>query len=229
MRPVNLLPPRYRPRTGGGADSKTSYIALGALGLVLLAVFGYVMSANKVSATNAEIAATKQKVDAANARSVTLKGFGDFAGVKEARLTAVKSLATARLDWERLFRELAHVLPERVWLTAFDGTAAPEGENDGGAETGSASSLLLNGCADDHRQIANVLVRLRELHVAEDVELTKTQGSTDDAAALAGAAASSEGGCGPYYSFEIKIALALPAPGTEADGGAIPASLGGGS
>ena len=65
VRPVNLLPARYRPRTGGGADSKNAYIALGVLGLLVLAVFGYVMTANKVSSKNSEIAAARQQIAAA--------------------------------------------------------------------------------------------------------------------------------------------------------------------
>src|SRR6188474_1237 len=169
MRPVNLLPARYQPRKAGSGDSKTSYIALGALGLLVLAVFGYVITANKLSSANSQIAETRQQITAAQSQAVTLQEFGDFAGIKEARLSAVKSLATARLDWERLFRELAHVLPESVWLTEFKSTAS---EVDGGAEM--QPTLTLTGCAKDHAQVADAMVRLRELHVAEDVELTQT-------------------------------------------------------
>ncbi len=133
MRPVNLLPARYRPRSGGSGDSKTSYIALGVLAVLVLAVFGYVTTANKVSSRNSEIAAAKQQLASAQTQAVTLQGFGDFAGIKEARVSAVKSLATARTDWERLFRELAHVLPPRVWLTGFTSAA---GDADGGGELG---------------------------------------------------------------------------------------------
>jgi Tfp pilus assembly protein PilN len=230
VRPVNLLPARYRPRTGG-AGSKTSYVALGALALLVLAVFGYVMTANKVSSANSEMAETRQQIAAAEAQAVTLKGFGDFAGVKEARLSAVKSLATARLDWERLFRELAHVLPNGVWLTGFDGNAASAGENDGGGETDVSSTLLLKGCADDHRQIADVIVRLRELHVADDVELARTDAAEEATgpatAPVAGVATAAEGGCGRYYAFEIRVTLDLPTPDPAA-GEAVPARLGGG-
>ena len=236
MRPVNLLPARYRPRSGGSADSKTSYIALGVLGLLVLAVFGYVMTANKANSRKAEIAETQQRIQAAEAQAVTLKGFGDFAGVKEARLTAVKTLATGRLDWERLFRELAHVLPEGVWLTKFSGGAPAD---DAGADEG--SSIVLNGCAKSHAQIADVMVRLRELHIAEDVELKKTAASEEEAAAGGGAAAgavpvgggastgASESGCGSNYSFDIDVAMAAVPPATTGTGAEpVPARLGGG-
>jgi Tfp pilus assembly protein PilN len=225
MRPVNLLPLRYRQRSGSSGDSKTTYVTLGALAVLLLAVFGYVMTANKVSSRNSEIAQAQQQITAAEAQTVTLKGFGDFAGVKEARLAAVKSLATTRLDWERLFRELAHVLPDRVWLTGFNAQAAA-----GEIGAGSPPALLLKGCAGDHRQIADVMIRLRSLNVADDVELSKTAApDAGQAAAGTPAGTSDETGCGEYYSFEITVAMALPTPSAEpGTDAAVPARLGGG-
>ena len=227
MRPVNLLPAHYRPRTGGADGSKVSYIALGALAALVLAVFGYVMTANKVADRNSAIAQTRADIAAAESQAVTLMGFGDFAGVKQARLDAVKSLATARLDWERLFREMAHVLPEGVWLTGFTGNVASE--DDG---TSAEPGLQLKGCASDHRQIADVMVRLRELNAASDVELTKTATSQEGVAgapAPTGASGADSESCGHYYSFELKVTLDVPAAGAPAaTDQTVPARLGGG-
>ena len=228
MRPVNLLPARYRPRVAGSSDPKSAYFALGALGMVILAIFVYVMAANKVSATNSEIAEARAQITAAQSKAVTFQEFGDFASIKETRLAAVKSLATARLDWERVFREMAHVLPEGVWLTSFDGAApgAPGTEETGEEQN---DALTLKGCAQDHRQIADVLVRLRELHAAQDVELTQTSAPADEEQSSA-AGASDEDGCGKYYLFEIAVTVAPEAAAAaEPDAhGAVPASLGGG-
>jgi Tfp pilus assembly protein PilN len=228
MRPVNLLPARYRPRTAGSGDSKTAYIALGALALLVLAVFGYVITANKVSSTNSEIAETRQRITAAQSQAVTLQEFGDFAGIKQARLDAVRSLATARIDWERLFRELAHVLPESVWLTEFSSAAA---EVDGGGEM--QPTLTLTGCAQDHERIADAMVRLRELHAADDVELTSTVAGEKEEptgfGAPAAAQESEEDGCGDFYTFEVSITMATPAPVVTDTPEAVPARLGGGA
>ena len=229
MRPVNLLPARYRPRTGGSGDSKTAYIALGVLGALVLAVFVYVSAANKVSSNNTKIAEARQQLAAAQSQAVTLQGFGDFAGIKQARLTAVKSLATARIDWERLFRELAHVLPPRVWLTGFNSQA---GEADGGAEVG--SSITLKGCAENHERIADAMVRLRELHVAEDVELTQTMAAKEEEqkptgfGAPAPAQTSDDEGCGSFYSFEMSVAMSAPSGVADDSTPPVPARLGGG-
>ena len=227
MRPVNLLPAQYRPRVPGAADSKTAYVSLGALALLVLAVFGYVMTANQVNSRNSEIEATRQQIAAAQAQTVSLQGFGNFAGVKEARLSAVKSLATSRLDWERVFREMAHVQPAGVWLTGFNGQAS---EPDAGGSVG--PTVILDGCADGHERIADVMVRLRELHAAEDVELTQTVAGDDEGDAPTGAAsgapsAESEGGCGRFHSFGVSVTLALPTPGVDV-ASTVPARLGGG-
>ena len=241
MRPVNLLPVRYRPRSAGSGDSKTSYIALGALGLVVLAVFAYVMASNSVSSKNSEIAQTRQQIAAAQARAVTFEDFGNFAAVKERRLAAVQSLATARLDWERLFRELAHVLPNGVWLTSFSGKTPGAGSDEGAGADGAGNAVTLQGCAKSHRQIADVMVRLRELHIAEDVELSKTTASEEeDGAAVAPVASGAPAppadgggeGCGPRYTFDIKVTIAAAAPaaaGADNATGPVPARLGGGS
>jgi Tfp pilus assembly protein PilN len=228
MRPVNLLPARYRPRTAGSGDSKTAYIALGALALLVVAVFGYVITANKVSSANSEIAETRQRITAAQSQAVTLQEFGDFAGIKQARLDAVRSLATARIDWERLFRELAHVLPESVWLTDFVSQSA---EADGGGEM--QPTLTLTGCATDHELIADVMVRLRELHAAEDVELTSTTAGEEEKptgfGAPAAAQESEDQGCGGIYTFEVSITMATPSPVVTDTPEAVPARLGGGA
>lgn len=227
MRPVNLLPARYRPRSPGSGDSKTAYVTLGVLALVLLAVFGYVNSANRVSSRNSEIAQTRQQIEAAQTQAVTLQEFGNFSAIKEARLSAVKSLATARIDWERLFRELAHVLPRNVWLTGFQSQA---GQQDGGGELGPA--LTLEGCAEDHAKIADAMVRLRELHVADEVELTQSVESEKEQptgfGAPAGAEQSEETGCGGFYSFTVEVGMTLPTPGASETAEPVPARLGGG-
>jgi Tfp pilus assembly protein PilN len=242
VRPVNLLPAKYRPRSGGGEDSKAAYIALGVLGALVVAVFLYVSAANQLSSRTSDIAQVRGETQAAQSHAVTLQAYGDFAGTKEARIQAVKSLATIRLDWERLFRELAHVLPARVWLTGFDGVTA-SGET--GASTGTGSegpggpTIKLQGCAASYSSVADVMVRLRELHGATDVVLSKTAKAASGGAA-AGAAAvpaapaapssSASGGadCGPYNSFDIDVTLSQESGDLAGEPAEVPASLGGG-
>jgi Tfp pilus assembly protein PilN len=238
VRPVNLLPAKHRPRSGGAEGSKASYVSLGVLGGLVVAVLLYVLSANQVSSNNAEIAKVQQEVQAAEMQAVTLQSYGNFAGTKEARIEAVKSLATARLDWERLFRELAHVLPSGVWLTSFDGMASggSDGEATGtGSDVATGPTAQLDGCADSHSGVADVMVRLRELHGVQDVELAESAKPEKTGASAAGTTASSTAaagseGCGRYTSFKIDVTLEPAAPSTAVGGGSapVPARLGGG-
>jgi len=152
-------------------------------------------------------------------------------------VAAVKALATTRLDWERLFRELAHVLPERVWLTSFSGNSAATGAATGtGSEAPSGPLVNLEGCAASHSGVADVMIRLRELHGAEDVALTESakavaggaeagDTTSSDSAATGGA------GCGPYNSFNIDVTLsdaAAAVPSVDGGPSEVPARLGGG-
>lgn len=235
MRPVNLLPAQHRPRSGGGEGSKSSYIALGVLAGLVIAVFAYVTTSNSVSSNKADLADAQQRIQAAESQAVTLQSYGDFAGTKEARVAAVKELATTRLDWERLFRELAHVLPAKVYLTSFDGTAggAPDGTTPTGTGTDAPAgpTVKLEGCAAGHSGVADVMLRLRGLHGVEDVELGESKEPEQGGVAVANAGATNTGStCGDYTSFQIDVTLAQAAQALAADGGPaeVPARLGGG-
>ena len=60
------------------------------------------------------------------------------------------------------------------------------------------------------------MVRLRELHVAEDVELTQTLASEEEKeqptgfGAPAAAQQSDDSGCGSFYSFEMSVTMSPP-------------------
>ena len=68
--------------------------------------------------------------------------------------------------------------------------------------------------------------------MAEDVELTQTTAGEDgeeEAPAGAATGASSESGCGKYYSFEVAVTMAMPVAGLAPDTSEpVPARLGGG-
>src|SRR3954465_14683654 len=116
MKAVNLLPEKHRPRKPSGGQSKTGYVFLGALGAVLVGVLAYVLTLNSINSSKTKI--TEATVEAArlNDQANSLGPYGDFAKIKAERVASVKQLASQRFDYERLMRELAHVLPSAVWL-----------------------------------------------------------------------------------------------------------------
>ena len=59
MNSVNLLPGNLRPRAAAGARENGAYLALGVLGLLLLAVTVYVMTLNGITSKESELAGLK--------------------------------------------------------------------------------------------------------------------------------------------------------------------------
>ena len=250
MKAVNLLPEKHRPRQPTAGAGKSGYVALGVLGAVLVAVLVYVMTLNSINDSKTKI--TEATVEAArlNEQANSLGPYGDFAKIKAERVKSVMQLAQGRFDYERLVRELAHVLPSTVWLVntsaSSTGTdtgsgatpAAPAGAGATPAApaAGGSPTLTLQGCARDQSQVAVTLVRLRELQGATDVTLDhSTRGEdakgTAPAAAPSGGSGSGDTSCGttdgkPNYSFQLTVTFAPP---TGNEPSTAPDRLGGGA
>ena len=245
MRPVNLLPPKHRPRQRSGRGGPAHAI-LGVLGVLLLAALLYVHTANQVTSRTNDAAELRDETRGLEARAAGLRPYAAFAKLKETRLTAVRGLAAVRFDWERLVRETARVLPSEAWLRGVEATLAPATAASGaaGASTGDSSAaggssrelagpgMKLSGCARAQRDVARTMVRLRRVHFTADVELVKS--SRPESTGGAAGAGGGPSGCGetrglPNLEFAVNVTFA---PGTLASGldapGRVPASLGGG-
>ena len=239
MKPVNLLPERERmqaPTAAGGS----SYVVVGVLAALLVAVFAFVMTSNQVTSRTADIATAEAEATQAETRAAAYGPFQQFAQIKAARLASVKSLADTRFDWERLMRELALVLPAGSSLTSVTAssgegaepasTSAPAPPAAGAATTaapGSTPSLALTGCATSQRRVAVMLVRLRQLYRAVDVSLVDSTQQDP----TSGTAPTEAGVCaGNDYLFNASVTFG-PVPPAETDDGDlnVPSSLGGGA
>src|SRR3954451_11556565 len=236
MKAVNLLPEKHRPRQSTGGQGRGGYVVLGVLGAVLVGVLVYVMTLNSINDSKSQIKEATAEAAKLNEEANSLGPYGDFANIKAERVKSVMSLAQGRFDYERLVRELAHVLPPDVWLvnaaasatgdpgsTGTTTPAPPAGASGTGATPAPASgpTLKLEGCARDQSQVAVTLVRLRELQGATDVSLdhsTRGQDTPGAAPAAPGASSGSSGGdagCGttngkPNYSFEANVTFEAP-------------------
>src|SRR5439155_19457814 len=250
MKAVNLLPEKHRPRKPTGGQGKGGYVVLGLLGAVLVGVLVYVLTLNSINDSKTKITEATAEAARLNEQANSLGPYGDFAKIKAERVQSVKELAQGRFDYERLVRELAHVLPPDVWLVnasassvAASGTGpasstTPPAGGAGGTATPAppgGPTLKLQGCARDQSQVAVTLVRLRELQGATDVSLDhSTRGEDLTGTAPAAPAGSSTGGdasCGttggkPNYSFEADVTFA---PATSAQPDTAPNRLGGGA
>ena len=219
MKPVNLLPPRYRPARATGERRGIAYAATGVLAVLLVMVLLYVLTNNGINDAKDKTAKAQAETAAAQARIGQLQAFGNFASLKTTREQAVAGIAEVRFDWERLMRELALLLPHNTYLTSFTG-APGAASTTAAAGTASATgpSVTLVGCAPSHPAVATALVRLRKLHNVTDVELTSSNKQGTTGASVSGAAC--KVAWNATVTFQPESAPTAPAP--------VPARLGGG-
>ncbi len=131
MKPVNLLPQNERAVKAAEGLGGSSYVVLGVLGALLLAVLTFVFSQNQVNDRASKIGETQAEAQQAEQRATALGAFGSFASVKQQREESVRQLASARFDWERFMRELSLVLPSGTSL--LDVSASTDGSSASGA------------------------------------------------------------------------------------------------
>jgi Tfp pilus assembly protein PilN len=227
MRPVNLLPASARGRKRGGGQGRSSYVALGVLGVLLVAVVMYVLTANQVTDRENDLVKVQQETAAAQAKAQANAAYGNFSQIKLTRLSAVSALAQQRFDWERMSREIAHVLPSGVLLTGLEASVAGGQQPSGPAEAASGAAaqptVKLTGCAPAHPAVADTLVRLRRLHRAEEVTLAESARVGEDSGSAGGVSCDGK----QRYGFTATVKFEAAEPQGSAT--RVPARLGGGA
>ncbi len=235
MKSVNLIPKDYRRgRLAGRGGEIFSYALIGGLAVVLLAVLAVVLTNNKISDNEAEVAKLQQRSDEASAEAAALAPYSSFASLAEARVATVSSLAQSRFDWERTLRELAEIVPSGVWLTKLTGTVSPEvsvedssGISTRGSITGPA--LEITGCATSQDEVAKFAAALEDIDGVTRVGLQSSATGDDEATAGTSGDPSAGGSSDDcrtrpqFPQFELIAAFdAAPVPAAAAaDGGAL--------
>jgi Tfp pilus assembly protein PilN len=253
VNPVNLLPAKHRPRTPTGGQQGSAYVVVGVLGALLVLVVFYVLTVNGVNSRKDQVARAKAATAELQAQAGELSAYGNFVAVKEQRVSSVKQLADGRIDWERLTRGLARLLPNQVWLisasasatgdptTASSGGAPPASPVPGSSSDTTAAAMpkvALVGCAPSHGAVAVTLVRLRELPGATDVTLngiTRPQqvssATTSGTGQAPAASASGDSDCGTVHGEQAAkwdATVTFDGKASTVSKG-VPRSLGGGS
>ena len=225
MKAVNLLPEQHRRGPRQGAPSGGAYVVVGALAVLLLMAVVYTFTANQANSRKSDAAAAAQEAQRLEARAKSLGSYGNFSQIKVTRTTSVKQLATSRFDWERLLRELASVLPDGGWLKEASASVTGEPSSTSGATAGAQPTLKLIGCSPSQTEVAKFMVRLRQLYLVSDVDLTQSaQGDSNSPPTL--------DNCGTYLEFDISVTFVSAAPTvdeTPPGRRSVPARLGGGS
>lgn len=200
MRPVNLIPPE--DRRGDRAPLRSgplSYVVVGALAVVLLAVTLMVTTSNDIADREAEVEQLETDLAAKTAEAEKLAPFTRFATLRQERESTLASLAQSRFDWERVLREMALIIPEDVTLTNLNGAAVANAEGStAGAEIG-APNLAISGCASSHSAVAEFLAALQDIDGVTRVSVGRSEASGD------GNEASEV--CGPVHTFDVSVAF----------------------
>ena len=221
MRAVNLLPDDRRVRPTG-ASWKGAYLVCGVLAMLLAMVAAYVLTSNTVTERKNEAAAAGAEADRLEAEAAAQANYTDFADIARQRLTSVTGVAATRFDWERLMREVSRVMPEGSWLQATD--ASVSGDPNALAVPPAAPYASFVGCTPRQSDVAQLMVRLRQLHRVEDVKLNESAQETLEGETTVD-------NCGTLYKFDVGVTFSATEPAGEAPRGSegVPASLGGGS
>lgn len=196
MKAVNLIPVDER-RGGSGSPGRSGgsvYAVLGVLGVLLIALGTYAVLSRQVADRETELAEIQAQSAEISSQVEVLRPFGEFAELRTQRVSALRTLAGARVDWSRVLEDLSVALPADARLntltasvTPAEGAAAapapaPPAEGEGAAAApapsgeaaapaASGPSLQLAGCTTDDRAVAGMLVRLRQMSGVRSVDL----------------------------------------------------------
>jgi Tfp pilus assembly protein PilN len=230
VKPVNLIPQDQRRRTAADGDGKTAPIVLGLLAALLALVVVYVLTTNSVSERKADANSANAEAQQLEAQAGQQSSYTNFAQIAMTRTQSVAGVAAKRFDWERFMRELARVMPEGSWLQSADASVTGDPTSGGSpnptADTTTvvAPAANLVGCTPDQDDVANMMVRLRELYRVDEVVLNESSlGAGEEEATVSN--------CGDLYTFNLTVKFTAAEPSKEAPRGSdsVPASLGGGS
>jgi Tfp pilus assembly protein PilN len=216
-----------------GKAGNGSYVVIGVLSVLVLALAGYVLTSNKITSHKSEIAQAKAETQAAQAKAAGLEKYGQFSQIAAQRVQSVGTLAINRIDYERLLRETSHVLPAGVWINSLDAEAVGAASSTGSAASTTASAgptVHLIGCAPSQDSVATTLVRLRAIHGSDEVQLNDS-GKPLVLGSGPGASQTNTGGgdCGNNFAFDILVNLTNEVTGFGDQGQKVPSTLGGGS
>jgi Tfp pilus assembly protein PilN len=214
VRPINLIPPDERRRTGGVATrtGPIVYLFVGALGVILIGVVMLVLFDNSIHSHEGEVTRLESEKSTASAEASKLARFTSFNQVAEERTHTISELADSRFDWVRVVRELSLVLPRDIYLESLVASGG------GGSETGiTGPSMTMVGCGASQPGVGGFLTALKQIDGVTRVEL--------DSSTVTGRASSSEGkgvgGCqrSGLAHFELLVTFDGANPSPDSSGG----------
>jgi Tfp pilus assembly protein PilN len=196
VRPINLIPVEQRRGAargtshGGGPSSDIGvYAVLGGLGAAVLCVLAFVMTSNSINSKTDELAKVQAESQGDKQVADSLRPYGQFASLQQAREEQITALASGRFDWERSLQQLSQALPDNVYLLTVAATQSPDVEVDGGGggdvtnlrQKSPAPAFALSGCTYSQHAVARMMTRMHNLDDVTAVRLSKSVRKEDTA------------------------------------------------
>jgi len=165
MQAVNLLPAYARPAgrwaTMGKDLSPQRVIRLGGIAAAACAVAiagFYFFERSVVNDRKATLADTQARLAAVEATAAPLRA---AEASSTARATVIRTVAGARVNWERTLTDFARVLPDQMSLQSLAVTST----------AGAAGTFAISGTTTSHVRVALILDRLALLPWLSDISL----------------------------------------------------------
>ena len=163
MRAVNLLPQTGR-RAPGFRGGKGPLLALGAVAAVAAVGYWGWSSHQAVGDAERDVAAAVAERDDLQRRLGAFQQADAREAEQRLRQGAIVGLAAGRVNWERLVRELATVMPRDTWLTNLRGEAddpatVAAAATAAGPNAAAPRGVRLDGFAYNQRRVAQLMAR----------------------------------------------------------------------
>ena len=176
MRAFNLLP-KDDEREGRAGPLKPSYVAVAAAGLLAFAALAaFYLSASASVADNEntvnDLRAQLADLHVPSKRPSKLaQAAPELIQEQQSRTSALATALGNRVPWDRLLRELALVLPDDVSLTQL--TSEAPTPVDAASPVQQQDTIV--GATNDHKEVAQVLVRLAAIPEFATVDLVSSE------------------------------------------------------
>ena len=177
MRAVNLLP-RDEAKRSFEANRGVVFGGIGGAALATAVLASMMISAGgAASSKQQELDGVRAQIAAIPTVPVIDTSKEDaLAAEKGARISALSAALGGRIAWDRVLRQVSLVLPEDVWLTSLEASAAAAAPAPDATQAAAAGSgFTLTGATYSQNGVARFLSRLAVIPDLANVRLQSSQ------------------------------------------------------
>lgn len=160
MTQVNLLPPEARARQR--ARRVVGAVIAGAVGIVALLVFVYVLQAARLSTAEKKLTTQQATNGRLQSQIADLAQFAKLRDDVAAGNAQLGSLLAGQVLWSGVLQDVSMIIPDKMTLTAMNASLTAAGTPGVAAGNGLIGTITFSGVASDRTTVALWLTRLEE-------------------------------------------------------------------